>query len=134
MDEEFIAAAFGVVGDMDDAEIVALTFENPVGQNLRVVISRNALSSVLTEIQRELDGEGQAAPMLSNDLQLGRMISIEATQVRANVDGTIQLTLFARLDDRGADVRTLPLTLSPSQASSLASDLQRHASGAPKAS
>jgi hypothetical protein len=108
-------------------DAIGLMFEIHDGDDIRVIMARNSLPAVLAEIQREVGGAGSVVPMRPEDLQLGRMIAVESTQVRPNPDGTVQLILFARLDDRGSNVRSLPLTLSPSQASGLAADLQRHA-------
>lgn len=126
--EEFIATGFGVSSNPMLPDAVALNFELRDGEEIRVIIGRAGLPAVLSELQRAVGGAGSVVPMRPDELQLGRMIAVESTQVRPNADGTIQVILFARLDDVGSNVRSLPLTLSPSQASALADDLQRHAS------
>jgi hypothetical protein len=132
--KNYLATAFAVTGNLKSPDFIALQFEAVDGENIIIGMPRKALPAVLAEIQREVGSAGSVVPMRPDELQLGRPMAVESTQVRPNPDGSIQLILFAKLDDPASGVRSLPLTLNSSAALGLADDLRRHSSGGSAAS
>jgi hypothetical protein len=115
-DEPFLVDESDVQIDAS-GEFVKFIFSRDSGERREVVLRRQWLPALATQIQKNI-APGQAVPIDKGSLQIGANFSLQGFQVRRKSDGGATLTLFVDMPDQGRVV-TIPMQMSPADIATL---------------